>query len=66
MYLVSLRMSEGCKRGREKSDVEDVEKNSAGRVEGSASGGRASSASKISSMSEVSFSSGAVFVGEYV
>jgi hypothetical protein len=66
MYLVSLRISEGCKSGREKSVVDVVEKKSAGSVEGSASGGRASSASKISSMRDVSFSRGAVITGEYI
>ena len=41
-----------------------AEKKSAGRAEGSASGGRASSASKMSSMSDVSFSRGAKDVRE--
>jgi hypothetical protein len=57
-------MSEGCRSGREKSDVVVAEKKSAGRAEGSVSGGRASSASKMSSMSEVNFSRGAKDVHE--
>jgi hypothetical protein len=66
MYLVSLRMSDGCRSGREKSDVVVAEKKSAGREEGSASGEMASSASKMSSIRDVSFSRGAREVHEDV
>lgn len=59
MYLVSLRISDGFRSGREKSVVVFVEKNSNWREDGSASSGSASSASKTSSMSDVSFSRGA-------
>jgi hypothetical protein len=51
-------MSNVCRSGREKSDVVGEEK-STGREEGSGSVGIVSSASKISSMSKVSFSRGA-------
>lgn len=52
-------MTVGLRRGRDVSVVVPGEKNSEGRSERSTSGGRASSASKISSISEVSFSRGA-------
>lgn len=58
MYLANLRMRFGCRSGLAPS-VDVRENHSTGRSVEAMSAGRASSASKISSIRDVSFSRGA-------